>query len=242
MTAPMPSEPSPDIPEGMASDARETWPSRELIDSFLGTGLDFELRLGEHTPIPIDDPEAAERARSFRDVLGLFATGVTVVTSLSDGEPVGMTCQSFSSVSLDPPLVMFCPAKTSRAWPSMRRSGFFCVNFLAADQRHISNGMATKGTEKFDGVGWRPASTGAPLIAVTTVTPEANRPSTSRNRRAAATASGSSASTKVSSPGRNWKSYIESPSHDSIRSWLGQVSRASCRMPSGISASLIRPR
>ena len=102
----MPSEPSPDIPEGMASDARETWPSRELIDSFLGTGLDFELRLGEHTPIPIDDPEAAERARSFRDVLGLFATGVTVVTSISDGEPVGMTCQSFSSVSLDPPLVI----------------------------------------------------------------------------------------------------------------------------------------
>ena len=67
----------------MRPDARETWPSRELIDSFLGTGLDFELRLGEHTPIPIDDPEAAERARQFRDVLGLFATGVTVVTSMS---------------------------------------------------------------------------------------------------------------------------------------------------------------
>ena len=65
----------PEIPEGMASDARRTWPSRELIDSFLGTGLDFELRLGEHTPIPIDDPEAAERARRFRDVLGLFASG-----------------------------------------------------------------------------------------------------------------------------------------------------------------------
>jgi 3-hydroxy-9,10-secoandrosta-1,3,5(10)-triene-9,17-dione monooxygenase reductase component len=75
-----------------------------------------------------------------------------------------MTCQSFSSVSLDPPLVMFCPAKTSRAWPLMRRAGFFCVNFLAVDQEHISNGMATKGSEKFEGVGWKPASTGAPLI------------------------------------------------------------------------------
>ena len=124
MTAPMSCPtPSPEIPEGMRADARETWPSRELIDSFLGTGFDFELRLGEHTPIPIDDPEAAERARQFRDVLGIFATGVTVVTSMSGDEPVGMTCQSFSSVSLEPPLVMFCPAKTSRAWPLMRQAG-----------------------------------------------------------------------------------------------------------------------
>ena len=86
---------------------------------------------------------------------------------------------------------------------------------------------------------WQVIPTGAPpLIAVTTVTPDANRPSTSRNWRAAATASGSSASTEMSSPGRNWKSYIESPSNDSIRSWLGQVSRASAFMPSGISERL----
>jgi 3-hydroxy-9,10-secoandrosta-1,3,5(10)-triene-9,17-dione monooxygenase reductase component len=148
----------------MRTDARETWPSQELIESYLGTGFDFELRLGEHTPLPVDDPEAAARAREFRDVLGVFATGVTVVTSMSGDKPVGMTCQSFSSVSLDPPLVMFCPAKTSRAWPLMRQAGFFCVNFLSADQQHISNGMASKGTEKFQGVGWKPAATGAPLI------------------------------------------------------------------------------
>jgi len=155
------SGPSPEIPDGIRSDALETWPSRELIDSFLGTGFDFELRLGEHTPIPVDDPAAAERARQFRDVLGMFATGVTVVTSMSADEPVGMTCQSFSSVSLDPPLVMFCPAKTSRAWPMMRQAGFFCVNFLSANQQEISNGMASKGAEKFHGIGWKPASTGA---------------------------------------------------------------------------------
>ncbi len=153
-----------EIPKGMRTDARETWPSQELIDSFLGTGNDFELRLGEHTPIPVDDPEAAERARRYRDVLGMFATGVTVVTSMSGDMPVGMTCQSFSSVSLEPPLVMFCPARTSRAWPLMRQAGFFCVNFLSAEQRKISYGMATKGAEKFNGVGWKPASTGAPLI------------------------------------------------------------------------------
>ncbi len=154
---------SSSVPEGMKENARETWPSRELISSWLGNELDFELRLGEHTPIP-DDPEAAARARKFRDVLGLFCSGVTVVASVSDGEPVGMTCQSFSSVSLDPPLVMFSPAKTSRAWPLMQRAGFFCVNILAADQAEISNGMATKGVDKYDGVGWSTATTGAPVI------------------------------------------------------------------------------
>lgn len=154
---------SSSVPEGMNENARETWPSQELISSWLGNELDFELRLGEHTPIP-DDPEAAARARQFRDVLGLFCSGVTVVTSVSDGEPVGMTCQSFSSVSLEPPLVMFSPAKTSRAWPLMQRAGFFCVNILAADQSDLSNGMATKGDEKFNGVGWTTAATGAPVI------------------------------------------------------------------------------
>ena len=155
--------PGGEIPEGMSEDARETWPSAELIKSWLGNELDFEMRLGEHTPIP-DDPESAARARKFRDVLGLFASGVTVVTTISDGEPIGMTCQSFSSVSLEPPLVMFCPAKTSRAWPRMQRAGYFCVNILSADQAEISNAMATKGSDKYDGIGWRPAATGAPLL------------------------------------------------------------------------------
>jgi 3-hydroxy-9,10-secoandrosta-1,3,5(10)-triene-9,17-dione monooxygenase reductase component len=152
-----------EIPEGMSDDAEATWPSQELIQSWLGNALDFEMRLGEHTPIPAD-PESAARARRFRDVLGLFASGVTVVTSMSGGEPVGMTCQSFTSVSLEPPLVMFSPARTSRAWPLMQRAGYFCVNILSADQAEISNAMATKGSDKYDGIGWRPAATGAPLL------------------------------------------------------------------------------
>ncbi|HEX2895941.1 MAG TPA: flavin reductase family protein, partial [Marmoricola sp.] len=160
---PVTKESSGQIPEGMSEDAAETWPSQELIRSWLGNELDFEMRLGEHTPIP-DDPESAAKARRFRDVLGLFASGVTVVTSMSDGSPVGMTCQSFSSVSLEPPLVMFCPAKTSRAWPLMQRAGFFCVNFLAADQADVSQAMATKGSDKYDGIEWAPAPSGAPLI------------------------------------------------------------------------------
>jgi 3-hydroxy-9,10-secoandrosta-1,3,5(10)-triene-9,17-dione monooxygenase reductase component len=150
-------------PEGMTPDAAQEWPGPALIDQFLGD-MDFHFRLGEETPLPSDDPEALREARHFRDVLGRFATGVTVVTSTSNGEPVGMTCQSFCSVSLSPPLILFCPAKTSRAWPLMRQAGFFCVNVLAADQADISDAMATKGAAKYDDVAWSPSKTGAPLL------------------------------------------------------------------------------
>lgn len=164
----MPSEPSRgsaddlEPPEGMNPRARQTWPSPGLIDQFI-PAFDFHFRLGEDTPIP-DDPDALAQARHFRDVLGLFATGVTVVTSMSNGEPVGMTCQSFSSVSLNPPLVLFCPSRTSRAWPLMHRAGHFCVNILSDGQQELSDVMATKGSEKFDGVSWSLSKTGAPLL------------------------------------------------------------------------------
>ncbi len=151
-----------EIPEGMRDDARGTWPSRELTDSFLGD-FDFELRPGE--TIHVDTEEQARAARRFRDVLGRFATGVAVVTSTSAGAPVGLTCQSFTSVSLDPPMVLFCPAKTSRAWPAIQRSGKFCVNFLADDQEPVSTTMASRGVDKFADIDWSPsAATGSPLI------------------------------------------------------------------------------
>ena len=152
----MTSEASREIPDGMSPNARETWPSPDLINSWLGDiDLDFEFRPGEASGVHADDPEAVAQARLFRDVLGRFGSGVTVVTATSGGEPVGMTCQSFSSVSLDPPLVLFVPAKTSRAWPLMQRSGKFCVNFLAADQAELSNTMASRGIDKFADVAWR---------------------------------------------------------------------------------------
>lgn len=153
------------IPEGMSPDARETWPSPELINSWLGDQeLDFEFRPGEDVAVH-DDPEAVAQARLFRDVLGRFASGVTVVTTISNDEPVGMTCQSFSSVSLEPPLVLFIPAKSSRSWPLIQRSGKFCVNFLAADQAELSNTMASRGTDKFGDVKWVPsAKTGSPIL------------------------------------------------------------------------------
>ena len=73
---------SDEIPEGMSPDARETWPSPELISSWLGDAeVDFEWRPGEASVVHADDPEAVARARRFRDVLGRFASGVTVVTA-----------------------------------------------------------------------------------------------------------------------------------------------------------------
>jgi 3-hydroxy-9,10-secoandrosta-1,3,5(10)-triene-9,17-dione monooxygenase reductase component len=160
------SEASPEIPEGMSPDARETWPSPELISSWLGDAdFDIEWRPGEGSAVPADDPEAVAAARRFRDVLGRFASGVTVVTAISNGAPVGMTCQSFSSVSLDPPLVLFIPAKTSRAWPLIQRAGRFCVNFLSHAQAELSNAMASRGTDKFEDVSWhRSEATGSPLF------------------------------------------------------------------------------
>jgi 3-hydroxy-9,10-secoandrosta-1,3,5(10)-triene-9,17-dione monooxygenase reductase component len=154
---------SAEIPAGMSGDAATTWPPRELIDSFLGT-FDFELRPGESASIRVDDVEAQAAARSFRDTLSRFCSGVTVVTSVSGGEPVGMTCQSFASVSLHPPLVMFIPAKTSRAWPLMQRAGHFTVNLLAESQQELSNTFATKGADKFADVAWTPSTTGAPVL------------------------------------------------------------------------------
>lgn len=156
-----------EIPEGVSPDARETWPSPELIDSWLGDAAYDVGPLGsaEGSPVPADDPEVQAAARHFREVLGRFASGVTVVTTLSGGEPVGMTCQSFSSVSLDPPLVLFVPAKTARAWPLIQRSGRFCVNFLEAGQAELSNQMASRGTDKFAGVPWHPSeATGSPVF------------------------------------------------------------------------------
>lgn len=123
---------------------------------------DFQFRLGEDTPVHPGAELVA--ARRFRDVLGLFASGVTIITSVHDGEPVGMTCQSFTSVSLAPPLVLFCPARTSRAWPLIERAGFFCANILSADQATLSERFASKGAEKYAGVAWSTAATGAPVL------------------------------------------------------------------------------
>lgn len=99
-----------------------------------------------------------------RDVMGTFCTGVVVVTAAGD-QPLGFTCQSFASLSLDPPLVTFAPARTSTTWPQVRELGTFCVNVLAHDQAGLSRQFAVSGGDKFAGVEWRPSPLGSPLIA-----------------------------------------------------------------------------
>ncbi|WP_034276126.1 3-hydroxy-9,10-secoandrosta-1,3,5(10)-triene-9,17-dione monooxygenase reductase subunit [Haloechinothrix halophila] len=101
----------------------------------------------------------------FRRTLGHFCTGVTVVTGMGPDGPVGFACQSFAALSLDPPLVLFCPGKGSRAWPVIEASGAFAVNVLGDSQREVSNVFGSRGVDKFASVDWTPAGSGAPLIS-----------------------------------------------------------------------------
>lgn len=106
-------------------------------------------------------------ASNFRHVLGHFPTGVTVVTARStDGTPVGLTIGSFTSVSLDPPLVGFLPMVTSERWAAIRVTGSFCVNVLGANQDELCWRFAKSSiAEPFEGVAWRPApGTGSPVL------------------------------------------------------------------------------
>ena len=102
--------------------------------------------------------------RRFRDVLGRFCTGVVVVTGTDGETPVGFSAQSFVSLSLDPPLVAVCPARTSSSWPRIRGGGRFCVNVLGAHQRGLCERFARRGSDRFVDVRWRPGITGAPVL------------------------------------------------------------------------------
>ncbi|WP_089156417.1 flavin reductase family protein [Micromonospora sp. NBS 11-29] len=104
-------------------------------------------------------------AMNFRRTLGQLPTGVTVITTTRpSGEPVGMACNSFTSVSLTPPLVMFCAANTSSTLVDFRTSGRFCVNILGSDQDAVCRRFALKGVDRFADVRWT-ASTAGPRLA-----------------------------------------------------------------------------
>ncbi|MEU6351530.1 flavin reductase family protein [Streptomyces sp. NPDC047072] len=119
------------------------------------------VREGERAPV-----EQAE----FRRVLGSFASGVTIVTApgVDGGAPAGFACQSFSSLSLDPPLVAFMVGRTSTTWPRIARAGAFCVNVLSAEQGGLCRAFAVSGADKFAGVAHDPApASGSPRLADT---------------------------------------------------------------------------
>jgi 3-hydroxy-9,10-secoandrosta-1,3,5(10)-triene-9,17-dione monooxygenase reductase component len=100
----------------------------------------------------------------FRQVLGHFCTGVTVITGCDQGRPAGFACQSFAALSLDPPLVLFCPSRSSASWPRIARAGHFCANVLAAGQRDLARVFGTSGADKFAGLAWSPSPSGAPVL------------------------------------------------------------------------------
>lgn len=102
-------------------------------------------------------------AAEFRRVLGHLPTGVVVVTSTVDGTPVGMSCNSFTSISLDPALVGFSVAHTSSTWPPIRTEGSFCINVLAQDHADLTRNFSRKGIDRFDGVDWAMRSSGPGL-------------------------------------------------------------------------------
>jgi 3-hydroxy-9,10-secoandrosta-1,3,5(10)-triene-9,17-dione monooxygenase reductase component len=103
--------------------------------------------------------------KSYRRALGCFATGVTIITTRRpNGDCVGLTVNSFNSVSLDPPLILWSLSLYSQNLPAFQEASHFAVNILAADQVHLSNRFATSRPDKFDGVQFTFGAGGAPLI------------------------------------------------------------------------------
>jgi flavin reductase len=105
-------------------------------------------------------------AKEFRNLLGRFAAGVTVITTTGrDGKPYGLTVTAFTSVSLEPPLVLVCIDKRSETYAHFCSSNAYAVNLLTQEQQDLSNRFAKSGGDKFDGIVWKTGAGGAPLLA-----------------------------------------------------------------------------
>ena len=109
------------------------------------------------------DPRA-RIAAAIRTVLGHFATGVAIITAIDGDEPVGMACNSFTSVSLDPQLVLFCAAKSSSTWPRIQAAQKWAANILDEDGEEVCRLFAQKGADRFAQIAYTTGRTGAPLL------------------------------------------------------------------------------
>jgi flavin reductase (DIM6/NTAB) family NADH-FMN oxidoreductase RutF len=131
-------------------------------EAFLGLLLDF---LERKQPRAATEFRAGSDARTLRDGLGCFATGITIVTAVDgEGRPLGLTANSFTSVSLDPPLLLVCIANTSTSAPLLRAAAHFGVNVLQIGQQPASNRFAGRAEERFSATAWSPGETGVPLL------------------------------------------------------------------------------
>jgi flavin reductase (DIM6/NTAB) family NADH-FMN oxidoreductase RutF len=122
-------------------------------------------------PIP---QHATPDATAMRAVLGHFCTGIAVITGHDGHRPVGFTCQSLTSVSLDPPYVSFCPARSSSSWPAIRSARRLSINVLADDQRDVGARFGAPGDDKFAGIDCSPGDNGAPALHGALATIEAD--------------------------------------------------------------------
>ena len=120
----------------------------------------------------MSDPVASAAApltpfspEEYRAALGQFATGVTIVTAhADDGRLIGLTANSFNSVSLAPPLVLWSLSNHSSSMPGFQTASHYAINVLAADQRLLAERFSRKGIDRFEGVAWRTGLSGAPVI------------------------------------------------------------------------------
>ena len=104
-------------------------------------------------------------SQHFRAALGMFATGVTIVTArAADGSLVGLTANSFNSVSLNPPLVLWSLGRHAGSLPIFSRGSHYAINILAADQKDLAQRFATRDIDRFAGVAWREGAGGAPVL------------------------------------------------------------------------------
>lgn len=101
---------------------------------------------------------------AMRKAMSAFASGVTIVTAIDADEPVGFACQSFASLSLEPPLVLFCAGSEGRSWARVRAAGMFCVNVLGEDQLDLCGRFGSRDGQRFDGLDWTTSSFGAPSL------------------------------------------------------------------------------
>jgi flavin reductase (DIM6/NTAB) family NADH-FMN oxidoreductase RutF len=134
----------------------------DRADALSAVLLDFLERCA---PRAVPEYRTGSDPRTLRDALGCFATGVTIVTTLDvDGNPAGLTANSFTSVSLDPPLLLVCLAKSASRLPAFEAAQVFAVNVLHTGQQTVSTRFASKTADRFAGTAWEAWDTGAPII------------------------------------------------------------------------------
>jgi len=108
-------------------------------------------------------------SRLFRDVLGHYPSGITVIGGIHDHKPVGFTCQSFYSVSISPPLISFSVSRSSKSWPVIRCTGRFSVNVLSNVQREVSDAFGSSKADRWEGIDWIETTNGNPIIKGTLI-------------------------------------------------------------------------